>query len=422
MPKETSPQQTGAVSLLGPLQHREYRTFWLASLGGNLGSLMQGVAVAWIITGMTTAPWLVALVPVAGSLPSLLISLPAGVWGDRHGRAKVLRASSLWIAGASFTLATLTLLGAIAPWSLLLLLFLSGMGHSARVPSWNASIQDLVPGEKIAPAISLNSMSFNGARTVGPSLGGLLVALVGAGWVLLLNAFLALGVFFAVGTWRPQELKSAAGESWGSALRKGVRLLGASSPLRRILSRLALLNLAASGLWAFLPLIGRDRLALSSWQYGLLLSSLGVGAILGAALAPRLRNWIGPRLMVSLAAMFLGLCLLALAHLQSYPSALWTAFGCGLAVVNANINLNVSFQTRAPAEARGRLLSFYFLTFELGLAGGAAIQGLLASWTNIPSVLTAAGIFLLASPWMVPRRKPGPSIGVEERNSADRGG
>jgi MFS family permease len=390
--------------LWGPLQHREYRVFWLASLGGNLGNLMQGVAVAWIITGMTSAPWLVALVPVAGSLPALLVSIPAGIWGDRHGRARVLRAASLWIAAVAFVLAICVLVGGIAPWSLLLLLFLIGAGHSARVPSWNASIQDLVPAEKIAPAISLNSMSFNAARTVGPALGGLLVGLIGAGWVLLVNAILALGVFFAVGTWRPKQVSPDSTMGWSEALRVGVGLLVGSSPLRRILYRLGLINFAAAGLWAFLPLIGRDRLGLMSWQYGMLLSAMGIGAIAGAILAPRLRNWLGPRRMVSLAAMVLGGAILLLAWVQTYEAALLAVFICGSAIVNCNINLNVSFQTRAPAEARGRLLSFYFLTFELALAVGALLLGLLASVVSIQVALSLSALLLLGSPWIVPRR------------------
>jgi MFS family permease len=370
-----------------------------------LGNLMQGVAVAWIITGMTSAPWLVALVPVAGSLPALLVSIPAGIWGDRHGRARVLRAASLWIAAAAFTLAVCSLLGAISPWSLLLLLFLIGAGHSARVPSWNASIQDLVPTEKIAPAISLNSMSFNAARTVGPAVGGLLVGLIGAGWVLLVNAVLALGVYFAVGTWRPKPISASTSEGWNEALRAGVGLLLGSSPLRRILYRMGLINFAAAGLWAFLPLIGRDRLGLLSWQYGVLLSAMGIGAIGGAFLAPRLRNWLGPRRMVSLAAVVLGGAMLLLAWLQTYELALLAVFLCGAAIVNCNINLNVSFQMRAPSEARGRLLSFYFLTFELGLAAGAMGQGLLASVTSIQLALSLSALLLLMSPWIVPRRQ-----------------
>lgn len=410
MQTESKPPPDGTVSLLSPLRHREYRTFWFASMGGNVGALMQGVAVAWIITSMTSAPWLVALVPVAASLPSLLVSLPAGVWGDRYGRAVVLRIASLWIAAASFCLAGLTLVGWISPWSLLLLLFLVGMGNSARIPSWNAAIQDLVPSREVASAVSLNSMSFNTARSIGPSLGGVLVGILGAGWVLLVNAFLALGVFFAVGTWRPRPPSRDQNEkSWRTALSEGFVLLRESPPLRRILYRLGINNFSAASLWAFLPLIGRDRLELLSWQYGLLLSAMGVGAILGASVAPRLRNWLGPRRVVSIAAMSLGAGLLALAWIQSYSTALPAVFFCGIAMVNCNINLNVSYQTRAPAAARGRLLSFYFLAFELSIALGAILLGWLASQWSIPAALSASAILLLASPWIVPPRKIQPA-------------
>lgn len=366
---------------------------------------MQGVAVAWIITGMTTAPWLVALVPVAASLPSILVSLPAGVLGDLFGRAVILRVASLWIAGGSFLLAGLALGGWLSPWSLLGLLFFVGMGHSARLPSWSASIQDLVSPEQVASAVSLNSLSFNTARSIGPSLGGLLVGLFGAGWVLLLNAILATGVFFAVGTWRPRLTLPARSGSWLQPMREAFSLLGQSPPLRRILYRLALINFAAAGLWAFLPLIGRDRLGLLSWQYGLLLSAMGVGAILGASLAPRLRNWLGPRRMVSVAAGLLGLSVLWLAWAQTAAAAITGIFFCGLAVVNCNINLNVSFQMRAPAETRGRLMAVYFLIFELGLAVGAGVLGWLATWWDISWALVLSSVLLIASPWLVPRRR-----------------
>lgn len=365
--------------MFSPLASPAFRAIWLASLAANHGSFMMGVAIAWVMTSLTTVPTIVALIPVAFSLPSLLVTLPSGVCADVLGRRRVLAFTALWSTAVCLGIALWLTLGSLNPWGLLMLLFALGMGNSARIPAWQATVQDVVPREKIAQAISLNSIAFNVARTIGPALGGLLVAFLGAVWVIVLNALSAFSMFIAVKqlNYPPPRARPHVRELL-TTLKEGAQALMDSSVLLRILSQSVMLNSLFASFWAFLPLVGRTQLGLEAWEFGVLMSSVGIGGILGAISVPLLIQRMRLNTVLTLFTCGCSLSLLGIALADSFAWALCFTFIGGVSIVGNNINLNVRFQQHLPEHLRSRLLSFYFLAFELSLVCGAAAGGSLA--------------------------------------------
>jgi len=384
--------------LLKPLLEAPFRALWLASLVNNLGSMMQMVAVAWMITGLTREPWLVALAPVAFSLPSVFITLPSGVCADLFGRRRVLFWSALWSIFFTLALAGVAWAGLLGPWLLLGLLAGMGAANSARIPAWQATVRDVLPAEMVAGGVSLNSMSFNTARTIGPAIGGVLVGWIGAAGVVLLNALSTTSLLWAVRRLKhPPPRRRPTWAELKSSLMQGLRALVADRSMLWILARVLSVNFFSAGMWAFLPLIGRDRLQLEAGSYGVLLSAVGVAAIVAAVFTPVLRQKFSPVVLLLIFPSLLAGGLAGLAVSPDFLSALAASAVCGAAVVATNINLNVTLQHLLPEAVRGRVLSFYFLTFELGLAGGAMAAGAAATFLGIKATLLCAAVLLLAS-------------------------
>src|SRR5581483_1839465 len=189
------------------------------------------------------------------------------------------------------------------------------LGGSLSAPAWQAIVPELVPRSELASAVALNSAGFNLARAIGPAIGGLLVAAASPSLVFLINAISFLGIIAVIYFWRPTPREQAPlVEPLSSAVAAGLRFARHSPPLRAVLVRTTAFIFAASSLWALLPVIATKRLGLGASGYGVLLASIGMGAVAGAALLPRMRARLSADgLVVVLSVIFAGgLCMLAL--------------------------------------------------------------------------------------------------------------
>jgi predicted MFS family arabinose efflux permease len=324
--------------------------------------------------------------------------VPAGVCADLFGRRRVLAISAVWSIVFTLALAFVAINELLSPGLLLALLAGMGAANSARIPAWQATVRDVLPTRLLASGVSLNSTSFNSARTLGPAIGGVLVGLIGAAGVVILNALSTVSLLWAVRSLRhPKPRKRPTFAELRGSLIHGALSLFTNSSMVWIVARVFTLNFLSAGLWAFLPLIGRDRLGLGPGKYGLLLSALGVAAIFAAVITPTLRQRFSPLFLMTLFPALLACGLLGMALSPDFWWTLASSALCGISVVASNINLNVSLQHLLPDAVRGRILSFYFLTFELGLATGAMAAGVVATIIGITPTLLCAAVLLLAS-------------------------
>lgn len=387
-------------STWSPLRHATFRALWIATLASNVGTWFQSVGAAWLMTSLTTSAVMVALVQAATSLPMFLLSLPAGALADVVDRRRILLVTQSWMTLAAAGLSILTFAGRTGPWTLLLFTTLLGLGAALNQPAWQSIIPELVPREDLPAAISLGSVGFNIARAAGPALGGLIVAAAGAELNFLLNALSFLGVLVVLFRWeRPPGTSVLPAERFFGAMRTGLRYVRHSPELLAVITRGAVFVTGASSLWALLPVVARD-LGRGAAGYGLLLGALGVGAVAGAFVLPRLNRKNSRKdstdVVVAIATLVFagGVLVLGLKiHFWLIFTALLAAGGAWLALLSS---LNVAVQTLVPSWVRGRALSVYMLCIFGGLAGGSALWGAVAERTGVPRALALSAASLVA--------------------------
>jgi MFS family permease len=369
-----------------------FRALWVASLASNVGTWMQSVAAVWLMTTLAASPIMVALVQTATSLPLVFLALPAGALADMVDRRKLLLVSQAWTLLASAALGILTMRGLEDPWLLLALTFATGLGTALTAPAWLAITLELVPREELPAAVGLSSASLNLARAIGPAIGGLIVAAMGAGPAFLLNAASFLAVIAVLFAWRrevPATLLPR--EHVFGAIRAGMRFVRHSPALQRILLRVGLFVFFTSSVWALLPVLARDRLGAEAGGYGVLLGALGIGAVIGAFTLPRLRDVLSVDRIVDVAGVVFAVSLLLLGIVPSFWIACAILVACGFAWMSPLSSLNVETQSVAPAWVRARALALHLLVLQGGLAGGSALWGFVADRLGSARGLQIAG-------------------------------
>src|SRR6202046_5253744 len=195
MPESSNPPAISS-SPWSPLRIPLFRNLLIADFASDVGSFMQAVGAAWLMTSLSSSPLQIALIQAASALPFFLLALPAGSIGDIVDRRKLILATESWMLAISIILVIATFAHLISPWLLLLLTFALSMGDAVESPAWRAIYPELVPKEELPPALTLNGIEFNLARAVGPALGGVIIAVAGVSAAFLLNVFSFLGGVF----------------------------------------------------------------------------------------------------------------------------------------------------------------------------------------------------------------------------------
>jgi len=384
-PVETTPRS--------PLHVPVFRAIWVASLLSNFGGLIQSVGAAWMMTSLTRSPQLVSLVQASTTLPLMLLSLWAGAIADNLDRRKVMLGAHVFMLIVSIALALCTWLGWLTPWLLLSFTFLVGCGFAVNLPSWQASVGAIVPRAMLPSAIALNSMAFNVARSLGPALGGAIVAAAGAAAAFLVNAFSYFGMIFVMSRWRPVEpLRLLPRENLGRAMAAGVRYATMSPHLRVVILRAGLFGLAGTALLALMPLIARDRIGGGALGFGVLLGAYGIGAVIGALSTARLRAAVNVEWLarIGMLAMAGGTILAGLAQSMIVILPAMVAAGAGWVVTLSTFNVVV--QLAAPRWVVARCLSIYQMSAFGGMALGSWMIGALADLSSVTTALVAAGL------------------------------
>ena len=385
--------------MLAPLGHPVFRQIWLASLFSNLGWLIQGVGAAWIMTQLTTKADLVAMVQTAQMGPTLLLALAAGAIADMYDRRKVaLVALSISFVGAS-TLAALSFAGLVTPTVLLVGCALIGAGGALMGPAWQASVREQVPPALLPSAITLNSISFNIARSFGPAIGGVIVATVGGAAAFATNALFYLPMLVALGRWkRTPEPARLPPEGLGRAMVSGVRYVFHSPPIRVVLVRTLLTGMAGAAVSGLMPLIARDVLGGNAQTFGLLLGAFGVGAVTSALNTARLHRRFSPEILVRAATLIVAFATAVVGFSTSVylTAAALLVSGAGwMLCIN---ELNIAIQTSSPRWVAGRALAMFQASIAGGIALGAWTWGTIAQAHSVPTALKLSALVLALLP------------------------
>jgi MFS family permease len=377
-----------------PLRIPLFRNLLLADFVSDVGTFLQSVGAAWLMTSLTSSTVYIALIQTASALPFFLLALPAGSVGDIFDRRKLILRTELWMVGIAIVIAVTTITHSMTPWLLLILTFGLSAGDAIESPSWRAIFPELVAKDDLAPALALNGIEFNLARAVGPGLAGVIIAVAGIGTAFVLNVFSFVGVIWVIAGWkRPARISRLPVETFAGATQAALRYVRYSPDIIKLLFRSACVIFFASAFWALLPAIAKN-LTESSLGYGLLLGCFGVGAVAGAIVLQRARASLSVEGIVFGATVVFAavMCAIAALHvlwllciLNFFGGAAWTVF---MSVFNTLI------QKLAPDWVRARVLAIYLLVFQGSIALGSALWGVAADHTsaNRALMISSAGL------------------------------
>jgi MFS family permease len=382
-----------AGSTLSPLSHRLFLTLWIASLAGNFGNAIQSVGAAWLMTAADGRADRVALVQTAIQLPIMLLALVGGAVADMYDRKKVMLAAQAGVAALSALLAVLSFQGLVTPWLLLGLTFAIGIGTAFYNPAAQASIGATVPRPELAGAASLNILGFNVARTLGPAIGGGIVAYGGPFAAFAANALACLAAVATLAFWQlPEE---AAGRPDRTAIHRsmaeGLRCVRDLPALRAIVARAACFTLAGSAVWALMPLVARDLTGGGPETFGLLLAALGLGAVIGAAASHEVRRRFSHEHILRAASLVFGAACLIVAARPGFAISFFVLAVGGAFWVQALSGFSVAAQLFSPRHAVGRVTAIATTMVFGGIAIGSWLWGHVAQSIGLPTAIAASG-------------------------------
>lgn len=360
---------------------------------------MHDVGAGWLMTSLSHDPLMVALVQAATTFPMFLLALPAGALADVIDRRKLLIGAQLFGLVGAGILAALTFAAITNAWILLCLTAIIAIGAAFSAPAFQAIVPELVPQPALQQAVALNSLGVNIARAIGPALGGIIIAASGPAAVFAINALSVVGVVIVLARWRREVPDNGLpAEHLLGAMHAGLRYAIGSPQLQVVLIRSIGFFIFASALWAFLPIIARRDLGLGPAGYGGLLTFMGVGAVTGALLMPRLRGRFGTNGFTMAASLLLSVAMAGLSFAFNFWAAAAALFVGGLAWIAVMASLNGGAQAATPNWVKGRALAIYILVFQGSMAAGSTLWGMIASATGVlPTLLLAAGLLIATS-------------------------
>src|SRR5512133_3857833 len=387
---------TAEPSPWAPLRHRAFRWLWLGMFIGYIGAWMQTVGAQWLLVDAPNAAALVSLVQAAMTLPVMLLALPGGVLADSFDRRWLLLTVQAYFFLDAVLLTVLTATGLIPPALLLGLIFAFAIGAAVQLPTWQATIPELVPRSQLRAATRLEMVGVNVARAVGPALAGLVIAGFGVPVVFALTALSVVFLSVALLRWRrPPAGSEPRRERFVPALRAGGRYVWHEPVVRRILLRVVLFIPAGVALWALLPLIASQRLGLGPAGYGALFGALGAGAIVAALVLGRVRDRLSTNALLTAAGVLFAAALALIVLIPNFWAAMATLVFAGLAWPAVISTLNAELQLFLPVWVRARGLAIYMMTFTGSMSVGALLWGVVAELVGLQVTFFAAAALML---------------------------
>lgn len=368
---------------------------WAGACTSSIGTWMQKLAQSWLVLQLSGSAFMLGLDSFLGEIPIFLLALVAGVAADRFDRRRLLIYSQLVQMTCAFTLAWMFALGTVEVWHILTLSFVVGTAQAFGAPAYQSLLPSLVPREHLPNAIAMNSIQFNLARVVGPALGGLALAKLGASWCFGLNGLSYLAVIASLLMITTRFIPSPTKESVGESMKQGLRFISKQAGVKMLIAVSFASTSLGISIVTFLPVFARDVYGGDEATYTLLLTTEAAGAICGALLVAfrgkTVRLW--REAMFSLAA--LGACMTGFALVPSMVMGLVFLFFGGMALISCFAMMSSLIQFAATDEMRGRVMSIYNIAFRGGMPIGSLITGKLIQDYAARPVIAGEGAILV---------------------------
>ena len=392
-PIPTAPTTSRLKSTLRAFKHRNYRLYFFGQAISITGTWMQSIALNWLVYRLTDSVFMLGLIGFVLYAPNFFFAPIAGVFADRTSRFKMFFTTQVLAMIQALTLATLVLTDTVQVWHIVALAGMLGVINSFDFPSRQSMVVLLVEDKNdLSNAIALNSSMVNLARVLGPSLAGILIALIGEGWCFLLNGISYIAVLGCLSAMRlrPQESSKIVGNVWGG-FREGLTYVYNSPAIRTVLILLAFVSVIGMPYAALMPVFARDILHGDSRTLGFLMGATGLGAISAAIYLASRQRVMGLEKMLALASTCLGGGLIAISFIRDFWIALPFMCLIGIGMISQIAVSNTLLQTLVDEDKRGRVISLYVASFVGMLPFGNLITGTLASTVGTPHTMLITG-------------------------------
>jgi MFS family permease len=386
----------GRQGLLSVFRHRNYRLFFAGQLVSLMGTWMQNVAQAWLVYSLTHSPFLLGLTSFCSMVTVFFITPFGGMVADRVDRRRMLLLTQSAAMLQATILAVLTLTGVVQVWEIIALALCMGLINSFDVPSRQSMTLDMVGREDLRHAISLNSMMFNAARVIGPSVAGALIAVVGEGVCFALNAASFAAVLTSLYLMRlPQRAPRIVGHPLRE-IQSGYRYSFTSPQIRVSLMLVGISSMFGAAYLTLMPAFARDLLHGTSTAYGTLMTSIGAGALIGAYFLSRMPEKHLAYAPVAAAIAF-GIGIIAFSHSHILWLSVLLLLPTSASLMLLGGTTNTIIQMVAHEDYRGRVISHYTQAFMGMMPWGSLLLGTLASHLGVTLAVTIGGSVTIAS-------------------------
>lgn len=394
-----APRAPAVPKAFAAFRYRNYQLWFGGQLVSLAGTWMQTIAQGWLVYQISHSEFDLGLVGFAAAIPTLIITPFGGVVVDRVPKRTLLVITQSIMMLLAFVLSALVFTNVVQVWHVVILAVLLGVVNAFDAPARQSFVVDMVTREHLVNGIAMNSIMFNGARVVGPALGGALLAVLGAGWCFLINGFSFLAVIAGLLAMRvPKHVRPARGASSWQQLKDGLRYTSRHKELVAIILLASVWGMFGGSYGSLLPAFIDKIFHSGAESYGLLNAAIGLGAMGGAFIIAQFVDRTRRGTWLFFANQTFSILLLVFAFNQNFPLALVMGVGLGLSFMIQNTNMNSLLQTRVEDEMRGRVLSLYTLAFFGFSPIGNLIGGSLAQvWSLSGTVAVFAGITLVGS-------------------------
>ena len=385
----------GLKGIFRSLRYRNYRLFFSGQSLSLIGTWVQRIAIPWLVYRLTDSAFLLGFVGFAGQIPTFILAPFAGVLTDRLNRYHIMIVSQILSMIQALALALLFFTNTIEVWNVLLLSVIQGCINAFDTPARQSFVIEMVEDKNdIGNAVALNSSMFNGARLVGPSIAGVLIASLGEGACFLINgiSYIFVVISLLLMKVKPQEKKKTKDTNIIKEFKEGFTYTFGFPPIRSIIILLTLISLMGMPFSVLMPIFAKDIFHGGSHIFGFLMGASGVGALIGAAYLASRKSVVGLEKIIPLAAVVFGLGLVSFSLSSSFPLSIILMIITGVGMMMQTACSNTILQTISNNDKRGRVMSFYTMAFMGTAPIGSFLAGSMASMIGAPATLLIGGI------------------------------
>jgi MFS family permease len=390
------------------LHYRNYRLFFGGQSISLIGTWMQRIALPWLVYQMTGSEVLLGVVGFASQIPSFLLAPVAGVLIDRWSRYRVLVVTQVISMVQAGVLAWLSLTGGLEIWHIIVLSLALGCINAFDMPARHSFVIDMVENkEAIGNAIALNSMMFNGARLIGPSIAGIVLATTGEGVCFLINALSYIFIIASLLVMHVPVKEDKKKETQiFRELKEGLDYTFGFAPIKHILLLLGLVSLMGASYQVLMPVYAKEILHGDSHTFGFLMGAAGAGALLGALYLASRESVLKLGRLIPLSTGVLSVGLIALALSSSFSVSMLLMFFTGAGMMAQTAASNTIIQTITDDDKRGRVMSLYTMALMGITPFGSLLAGWMAKMIGTPWTMCIGGTICLAGALVFYKKLP----------------